>query len=67
MEEERKESRREGEEEGVGDCDCERTRAVPSFVRNVSKNFMNMFAQQHATWINGPSLPSHNPDATARH
>jgi hypothetical protein len=28
---------------------------------------MNMFAQQHATWIKGPSFPSHNPEATARH
>jgi hypothetical protein len=28
---------------------------------------MKKLAQQQATWIKGPSLPSHNPDATARH
>jgi len=39
----------------------------PSFVRNGSKNLMKKFAQQQATWISGPSFPSHNPDATARH
>ena len=43
------------------------SRFLASFVRKVGKNFMKMFAQQHATWIRGPSLPSHNPEATARH
>lgn len=28
---------------------------------------MKRFAQQQATWTKGPSLPSHIPDATARH
>lgn len=28
---------------------------------------MKRFAQQHATCTSGPSLPSHMPDATAKH
>ena len=40
---------------------------IPSFPFILPKSFMKRFAQQQATWTRGPSLPSHIPDATARH
>ncbi|KAI5308392.1 hypothetical protein KEM55_005841 [Ascosphaera atra] len=43
------------------------SRLRASFRYRLLKGFMKRFAQQQATCINGPSLPSHKPEATARH
>ena len=40
---------------------------LPSLVLMLGNSFMKRLAQQQATWTKGPSLPSHIPDATARH
>lgn len=47
--------------------ESERAQFIPSFPLMLPNNFMKRFAQQHATCTRGPSLPSHIPDATARH
>jgi hypothetical protein len=41
-------------------------RGIPSLLLMLGNSFVKILAQQHATWTNGPSLPSHMPDATAR-
>lgn len=47
---------------------AERTsRFLASLPVRLSKGFMIMLAQQHATCTKGPSFPSHRPDETARH
>ena len=40
---------------------------MPSFSSRLGNSFINRLEQQHATWINGPSLPNHMPEATERH
>lgn len=40
---------------------------LPSFPFILPKSFIKRLAQQQATCTKGPSLPSHIPDATARH
>ncbi len=39
----------------------------PSLLVKVPNIFISKLAQQQATWTKGPSLPSHRPDATAKH
>jgi hypothetical protein len=46
---------------------CELNLLLPSFPFIFTNIFKIRFAQQHATCTSGPSLPSHIPDATARH
>jgi hypothetical protein len=40
---------------------------TPSLLLMLPNAFVKRLAQQHATCTSGPSLPSHIPDATARH
>lgn len=42
-------------------------RTIPSFSFMAGESLMNRFEQQHATCTKGPSLPSHMPEATAKH
>lgn len=41
--------------------------SLPSLLLMLGKHLINKFAQQQATCTNGPSLPNHIPEATARH